>query len=155
MQMSQQGSQYIFPALGALYQKCERFAWPILRVAYGLWYVPHGCQKLFGWFGGNIEGVAKGMTAAGIVPGMFWAYYIGVLELVGGLLLAVGFLTRPMAALFFGFTAVATFYFNWRIGYFWTNRGLEMPLLLLVISVVILIRGGGEYSVDRRIGREV
>jgi uncharacterized membrane protein YphA (DoxX/SURF4 family) len=30
-----------------------------------------------------------------------------------------------------------------------------MPLLLLIISVVILIRGGGEYSVDRRIGREV
>jgi len=145
----------VFPALGTLYQRCERYAWPILRVTYGLWFVPHGCQKLFGWFGGNIEGVAKGMAAAGIVPGMFWAYYIGILELVGGLLLAVGFLTRPVAALFFGFMAVATFYFNWRIGYFWTNRGLEMPLLLLIISVVILIRGGGEYSVDRRIGREV
>jgi hypothetical protein len=30
-----------------------------------------------------------------------------------------------------------------------------MPLLLLIISAVILIRGGGEYSVDRRIGREL
>lgn len=147
--------QYVFPALGSLYQRCERYAWPILRIAYGLWYVPHGCQKLFGWFGGNIEGVAKGMAAAGIVPGMFWASYIGVLELVGGLLVTVGFLTRPVAALFFGFMFVATFYFNWRIGYFWTNRGLEMPLLLLVISVIIMIRGGGEYSVDRRLGREV
>ena len=145
----------MFPALGTLYQRCERYAWPILRVTYGLWFVPHGCQKLFGWFGGNIQGVAKGMAAAGIVPGMFWAYYIGILELVGGLLLAVGFLTRPVAALFFGFMAVATFYFNWRIGYFWTNRGLEMPLLLLIISVVILIRGGGEYSVDQRVGREI
>jgi len=153
--MQSPASQYVFPALGTLYQRCDRFAWPILRVAYGLWFVPHGCQKLFGWFGGNIEGVAKGMAAAGIVPGMFWAYYIGVLELVGGLLLAVGFLTRPMAALFFGFMAVATFYFNWRLGYFWTSRGLEMPLLLLIISAVILIRGGGEYSVDRRIGREI
>ncbi len=153
--MQSPASRYVFPALGTLYQRCERYAWPILRVTYGLWFVPHGCQKLFGWFGGNIEGVAKGMAAAGIVPGMFWAYYIGILELVGGLLLAVGFLTRPIAALFFGFMAVAAFYFNWRIGYFWTNRGLETPLLLLIISVVILIRGGGEYSVDRRIGREV
>lgn len=153
--MQSPASQYVFPALGTLYQKSARFAYPILRIAYGLWFIPHGCQKLFGWFGGNIEGVAKGMAAAGIVPGMFWAYYIGILELVGGVLLAVGFLTRPMAALFFGFMAVAAFYFNWRIGYFWTNRGLETPLLLLIISVVILIRGGGEYSVDRRIGREV
>ena len=54
-----------------------------------------------------------------------------------------------------GFTAVATFYFNWRYGYFWTKGGLEMPLLLLWIAIVIFIRGGGEYSVDRRIGREV
>ena len=61
---------------------------------------------------------------------------------------------RDLATVF-GFMAVATFYFNWRLGYFWTSRGLEMPLLLLVISAVILIRGGGEYSVDRRIGREV
>jgi len=32
---------------------------------------------------------------------------------------------------------------------------MEMPLLLLVVSLVILIRGGGDYSVDRRIGREI
>ena len=155
MQTAQQGSRYVFPALGALYERCQRFAYPILRVAYGLWFVPHGCQKLFGWFGGNIAGTAKGMAAAGIVPEMFWAYYIGTLELVGGLLLAVGFLTRPVAALFFGFMFVAAFHVNIKAGYFWTSRGMEMPLLLLVLSVVILIRGGGDLSVDRRIGREV
>ena len=148
-------TQYVFPALGRLYQQCEKFAWPLLRISYGLWYMPHGAQKLFGWYGGNIAGIAKGMDAAGISPGMFWAYYIGVLELLGGLLIAIGFLTRPVAALFIGFTAVATFYFNWRYGYFWTKGGLEMPLLLLVVAIVILIRGGGEYSVDRRRGREV
>jgi putative oxidoreductase len=155
MQTTQQASRYVFPALGALYERCQRFAYPILRVAYGLWFVPHGCQKLFGWFGGNIAGTAKGMAGAGIEPAMFWAYYIGTLELVGGLLLAVGFLTRPIAALFFGFMFVAAFHVNIQAGYFWTSRGMEMPLLLLVLSVVILIRGGGDFSVDRRIGREV
>jgi uncharacterized membrane protein YphA (DoxX/SURF4 family) len=30
-----------------------------------------------------------------------------------------------------------------------------MPLLVLVLSLVIMIRGGGEYSLDRRIGREI
>jgi len=33
----------------------------------------------------------KGMAAAGLEPGVFWAYYIGTLELVGGLLVAIGF----------------------------------------------------------------
>jgi len=155
MQTAQQASRYVFPALGSLYERYQRFAWPLFRVALGLWFVPHGCQKLFGWFGGNIAGTAKGMAAAGIEPSMFWAYYIGTLELVGGILLAIGFLTRPVAALFFGFMFVAVFFVHWKIGYFWTGRGLEMPLLLMVLCLVILIRGGGEYSVDRRIGREV
>jgi putative oxidoreductase len=155
MQTPPQASRYVFPALGALYERCQRFAYPILRVAFGLWFIPHGCQKLFGWWGGNIAGVAKGMAVAGIEPGMFWAYYIGTLELVGGVLVAIGLLTRPVAALFFGFMFVAAFHFNWKLGYFWTSRGMEMPLLLLVLSLVILIRGGGEYSVDRRIGREI
>src|SRR6266487_3702712 len=76
-------------------------------------------------------------------------------EMVGGVLMVIGFLTRPVAALFFGFMAVAAFHVHWKIGYFWTGRGLEMPLLLLILALVILIRGGGKYSVDRRIGREV
>ena len=99
MQTPPQASRYVFPALGALYERCQRFAYPILRVTFGVWFIPHGCQKLFGWWGGNIAGVAKGMAAAGIEPGMFWAYYIGTLELVGGFLVAIGFLTRPVAAL--------------------------------------------------------
>jgi len=153
--MQSPASRYVFPALGKLDAQCEQYTWPILRVAYGAFYIPHGCQKLFGWFGGNIAGTAKGMAASGLEPAMFWAYYIGVLELVGGILMVIGFLTRPVAALFFGFMFVAAFHVHWKIGYFWTGRGLEMPLLLLILALVILIRGGGKYSVDRRIGREV
>lgn len=155
MQSPQQGARYVFPGLGGLYERCERFAWPIFRAAYGLWYLPHGCQKLFGWFGGNVVGVAGGMEKVGITPGLFWAYFIGTLELAGGILLIVGFLTRPVAALFVGFMIVAATVYNPQFGYFWPRGGVEMPLLLLVLAVVILIRGGGEYSVDRRIGREV
>lgn len=150
-----QGTRYLVPGLGTIYERLKPYAYTLLRVAYGAWYMPHGAQKLFGWWGGNIAGTAKGMDSAGISPGIFWAYYIGTLELVGGALLVVGFLTRPVAALFAGFMAVATFHFNARYGYFWTKGGLEMPLLLMAIAIVILIRGGGEYSLDRRIGREI
>ena len=72
MQAPQQASRYVFPALGALYERCQRFAYPILRVTFGVLFIPHGCQKLFGWWGGNIAGTAKGMAAAGLEPGMFW-----------------------------------------------------------------------------------
>src|SRR5258708_22789650 len=101
MQTPQQASRYVFPALGPLYERCQRFAYPILRVSFGLWFIPHGCQKLFGLWGGNIAGTAKGMAAAGLEPGMFWAYYIGTLELVGGVLVAIGLLTRPVGGPFF------------------------------------------------------
>src|SRR2546425_12652513 len=112
--MQTQASRYVFPALGALYERCQRFAYPILRVAFGLWFIPHGCQKLFGWWGGNIAGTAKGMAAAGIEPGMFWADYIGTLQLGGGVLVAIRFPTRPTAALFFGFMPVAPLPLTWK-----------------------------------------
>lgn len=146
--------QLIIPALSPIYLQLEPFTWPMLRAAFGLFFVPHGCQKLFGMFGGNIAGTIKFMSGVGIEPATFWAYYIGVLELAGGLLIAIGFLTRPIAALFVGFLLVGTFVAHWKFGYFWTARGFSVPLLLLVISLTILIRGGGEYSVDRAVGRE-
>src|SRR2546427_12113245 len=109
MQTAQQPSRYVFPALGALYERCQRFAYPILRVSFGLWFIPHGCQKLFGWWGGNIAGTAKGMAAAGLEPGMFWGDLIGILELVGGVLGALGFLSPAAAGGLFGFFVVLAF----------------------------------------------
>src|SRR5258708_12145261 len=97
MQAPQQASRYVFPALGALYERCQRFAYPILRVTFGVWFIPHGCQKLFGWWGGNVAGTAKGMAAAGLEPRLFWADYIRTPQLGGGVLFALGLLAPPPA----------------------------------------------------------
>ncbi len=148
-------TQYVIPGLGGIYQRFGKFAWPIVRIAYGAWYMPHGLQKLFGWFGGNINGVAKGIESIGWHPPLFWAYYLGCLELFGGFLLLLGLFTRPVALLFAGFMFVATFQYNIKFGYFWVKGGMEMPLLLLVVAIAILVRGGGEYSLDRKLGREI
>src|SRR2546425_12874457 len=120
--MQTQASRYVFPALGALYERCQRFAYPILRVVFGLWFIPHGCQKLFGWWGGNIAGTAKGVAAAGIEPGMFWADYIRTLELVGGVLVAIGLLTRPVAGPFFRFMFLAAISGHRKAGHFLAKR---------------------------------
>ncbi|MFB9264297.1 DoxX family protein [Bradyrhizobium erythrophlei] len=124
---------------------------PLLRFVAGAMLVPHGCQKLFAMFGGG--GLAKTavfMEKSGYSPGMLWAVVVGCTELFGGILLAIGLLTRPAAAaitieLIFA-TAVTI-----KRGWFDSN---ELAVLWLVIAVVFLVRGGGRCSVDRMIGRE-
>jgi putative oxidoreductase len=150
-----QPARYLVPVLGGIYAALDTYSWPLIRVATGLFFVPHGMQKLFGFWGGDLAKTAEGFAKQGLEPGMFWASYIGGLELFGGLLLAIGLLTRPVAALFCGFMAVAAFHVHIKIGWFWTGRGMEVPLYLLLISLAILIRGGGALSLDRMLGREI
>ena len=147
--------RYVIPALGGVYAALDQYAWTLVRVATGLFFVPHGMQKLFGLWGGNMAGTIKGFAAQGLEPAAFWAYYIGCLEFVGGLLLTIGLLTRPVAALFAGFMFVAAFHVHIKIGWFWPQRGMEVPLYLLLMCLAILVRGGGPLSLDRRLGREL
>jgi putative oxidoreductase len=146
---------YILPGLAGLYRATEIFSWPLLRIATGLFFVPHGMQKLFGFWGGNIASTIEGFAKQGLEPAAFFAYYIGSLEFFGGLFLIIGFLTRPVAALFVGFMAVAAFHVHITIGWFWTNRGMEVPIYLMLTCLALLIRGAGPLSVDRAIGREI
>ena len=147
--------RYVIPALGNVYAALEGGSWALVRVATGLFFVPHGLQKLFGWWGGNMANTIKGFASQGLEPATFWAYYIGSLELFGGLLLAIGLLTRPVAALFAGFMFVAAFHVHIKIGWFWPARGMEVPVYLLLVSLAVLIRGGGPWSLDHRLGREI
>ena len=147
--------RYAVPALGSRYAALEAYSCPLVRVATGFFFLPHGIQKLFGAWGGDIVKTAEGFAKQGLNPPLFWAYYIGCLEFFGGILLILGFLTRPVAALFAGFMFVAAFHVHLPVGWFWPNHGMEVPLYLLLISLAILIRGGGPLSLDRQIGREI
>lgn len=147
--------RYLIPALGSLYAALDLYSWPLVRIATGLFFVPHGMQKLFGAWGGNIAATAAGFAKQGLEPAMFWAYYIGCLEFFGGLLLTIGLLTRPVAALFVGFMFVAAFHVTIQRGWFWTGGGMEVPLYLMLICLALVIRGGGALSVDSALGREI
>jgi putative oxidoreductase len=42
-----------------------------------------------------------------------------------------------------------------KYGYFWTQKGNEFPLLLFLLALAIFFRGGGRFSLDHLIGKEV
>ena len=77
----------VVPALSSLYERLSPFAEPLIRVAAGLLLVPHGAQKLFGWFGGyGIEGTGQFMASLGFEPGALFAVLVGAAEFFGTLL---------------------------------------------------------------------
>ncbi len=144
----------IVPALAPLYGSLSGLSYPMIRFFTGLFLMPHGAQKLFGWFGGNIEGTAGFFAKIGLEPALPLAYLVGATEFFGGLFLAVGFLTRPAAAAIAVRMTVAAFKVHLANGFFWSNGGYEYPLLWGLIALALALRGGGALSVDKAIGRE-
>ena len=123
----------------------------ILRVGLGLALIPHGAQKLFGWFGGDgLQGTAQWMESIGLQPGLLMAALAGGAEFFGGLALLLGLLTRPAAALTAFTMLVAIFSVHWSSGFFLSNGGYEYGFVLLIASLSLLVSGGGRFSLDRR-----
>ena len=114
----------------------------LLRVVSGLLIFQPGAQKILGWFGGIPKergGPPELMSQIGIG---------GVLELVGGLLLMLGLLTRPAAFILSGTMAVAYFQFH-QPGGTWPVQNQGAPAVLLCfIFLFIAAAGGGEWSLD-------
>ena len=146
----------IISALDPVYEALAPVSIPMIRFFTGPFLMPHGAQKLFGWFGGyGLEGTA-GFFAGnlGLEPGMFFAILVGGTEFFGGLFLAIGFLTRPTAAGIVILMTVAVFAVHMPNGFFMTNGGYEYAMLWGIIALAFVFRGGGEMSVDRKLGRE-
>ncbi len=123
----------------------------VLRVPVGLILAAHGSQKLFAWFGGyGLEGTGQWMASVGFEPGYLMALLAGSGEFFGGLALVLGVLTRPAAALT-GFTMAMAMTVHVGNGLFLANNGYEYALTLLVVSIALLLQGGGRYSIDQLI----
>lgn len=143
------------PGLSKLYQSICPYAYPLIRFAAGAIVVPHGWIKLFGSAAPFIA--ERILAPIGLPAPYFWVYFLGVLEAIGGLALALGLFTRLIAAMFVVEMAVITVAVHFPRGYTFTSQGggYEFPLLLLALYVAIFMRGSDLCSIDRMIGREI
>ncbi len=143
----------IVPAFGGIYSATPVFE-ALLRFVVGFWLVPHGAQKLFGLFGGGgISGTAGFFSQIGLEPAVLMATLAGAGEFFGGLLLAIGFLTRPAALVSAVILAVATLTVHLGNGFFMSNGGFEFASLWFFAALYFVFKGGNEYSVDAKLGR--
>jgi putative oxidoreductase len=147
-------SRYYIPALGSLYARFEPYVLPLLRAGLGIILLAHGCQKLFGMFGGmGLNANAALFHRLGYQPGMFWGTLVGCTEVISGTLLVIGLFTRP-AAFSIVIFMIFSIHFTSAKGFFWSNGGMEYSILILLVALVFMIRGGGEYSLDKSMPKE-
>ena len=141
----------LVPQLGRLYAVFAPITEPLIRLMAGGSLAFHGYQILFG----NIEGAARFFESVGFEDGLMWAWVVGILEFGCGILLAIGLFTRLAAGPIIVFMIVAIVTYHWDNGYNWEARGIEYPLFWAIVVFHFLVHGGGRWSVDALIGREI
>jgi putative oxidoreductase len=125
----------------------------LIHVAVGLLVAAHGSQKLFGWYGGGgLQGTSRHFEALGLVPGRAMAVAAGSCELVGGLLLAAGFITPVAAALVAATMLVAARTQHAGKGPWIAAGGWEYALTVATVAIGLAFNGAGAWSLDAAVG---
>lgn len=111
----------------------------LLRVVSGLLFLQHGGMVLLGWFGGLPGGEVSTIVMVA-----------GILELVGGIAVLLGFFVRPVAFLLAGEMAVAYFTAHFSMGAFWPiENGGEPAVLFCFIFLFFAAHGAGKWSLGK------
>jgi putative oxidoreductase len=129
----------------------QSFAYAALRVVSGAMFAFHGAQKVLG------------VLTTKAQPEMWSQAWIGgIIELVGGILIAIGLFTRPAALLASGTMAVAYFQFHWFRPFDtafsdWRFlpivNGGELAALYCFVFLLFAVSGAGPSSLDSQRGR--
>ena len=116
----------------------------VFRFIAGAMFACHGAQKIFGAFGGIPPGMAP-----------WWVLWIaGPLEFFGGVLVAIGLFTRPVAFVLSGLMAVAYFWGHARNGFFpKVNQG-EPAVLYCWLFLYLAAQGPGAWAIDNLISKK-
>jgi putative oxidoreductase len=110
----------------------------ILRIVAALLFMEHGTQKLLGF--------PPGPNPAPALFTLIWVQ--GVIELVGGVLLAIGLFTRPVAFILAGDMAVAYFMAHAPRSFYPLLNGGDLAITYCFIFLYLSVAGGGIWSLD-------
>ncbi|WP_137290926.1 DoxX family protein [Natronorubrum halophilum] len=139
--LNNQSRDEMYSLLGRHVKSYEEHIYFVFRVLVGLLFMQHGAQKLFGLFGG-----VDGSGSAAPLLGMYGV--AGVIELIGGLLLVIGVLTRLVALITAGQMIVAQFIAHLPDGIVPIQNGGELGLLYIAAFLVLVLYGSGQYSLE-------
>ena len=117
----------------------------VLRIVTALIFIAHGTQKLFGF---------PIMPPNGAFPPAFTLYWFaGALELVGGLLVLVGFQTRIVAFILSGQMAFAYWMGHAPNSIYPVANGGDAAILYCFVFLYLVFAGGGRWSIDEAVRR--
>jgi putative oxidoreductase len=147
----------ILPFLAGFYDKARGLSYLLIRLALG------GLLLFHAFISGKLTGdttivsFAASLAKRGLEPSVPLAYVVFFNETVGAVMLIVGLLTPVVAASVAIELAVITFVVYWPNGFRFTSAGggAEMPFLWGLMVLAVALRGGGPYSLDRKIGWEI
>ena len=115
----------------------------VLRIVTGLLFLEHGTQKFLSFPPGERAGSGLALDGMGA--------YAGVIELLAGLLVALGLFTRPAAFLASGTMAVAYWTAHAPQGFFPVNNMGDAAILYCFVFLYLVFAGPGAFAVDNLI----
>jgi putative oxidoreductase len=145
-------SKLIFPGLAGFYATWSDIAYTLVRVIIGYILFMHGWGKVTG---AGVAGISSYMAKNGLEPGAIFAVAAMILETAGAACVVIGLFTRFFAAALAIEMAIAFLAVHFSHGFAAGKGGFEFVLLLGIVMFFIAIRGGGPYSVDRKLGKEL
>jgi putative oxidoreductase len=149
--MATSSSKLIFPGLAGFYESMLPVAATLVRVVVGIMFIMH----VWGKFNAGPAAIATNFGKYGLPSPELFAYAAMFLESVGGVCLIVGLFTRFFAAALAIEMGIALWVAHLPKGYSAGAGGYEYVLLIGVVLLAIAMRGGGPYSVDAKIGKEL
>ena len=115
-------------------------AYAIMRIVVGVLFLCHGLQKVFGLFGGVNGAAAPLLSILGIA---------GLIELIAGALIVIGFATGTAAFVASGEMAFAYFMGHFPAGFWPIQNGGELAVFYCFVFLYMATQGSGQWSVDR------
>ncbi len=137
----------IFPGLAGFYSAVSDLWYPMIRIVAGACLLFHGWGKV----AAGTYSIAPSLVKYGIQPAGPLGYFVVILETIGAVCIILGLATRFFAAAIAIEMAVIAFVVKGSLGF----AQMELFILFGVVFFAIALRGGGPYSLDRMIGKEL